>query len=573
MKKSLKSKSLALLLALVMVLATAFTGCGSKEDKTSDTGSTDTTSTDTSTDTKDTGSTDATVSTDAEGGFVLDVCVGPEPETIDPTMNTSVDGATLINHTFEGLMKIDANKAVVNGVAESYTVSDDGLVYTFKIRSDAKWSDGTDLTADSFVYSWQRLVDPATASDYNYMIDIVKNANEIMAGEKDKSELGVKAVDAKTFEVTLNVATPYFLEIAAFPACYPLREDIVSANPDTWTQDPATYIGNGPYKVDKWEHQSVITMSKNQNYYDVASLGPDTINFKLIEDPNTILASFENGEILFGDNLPNEEISRMTGNGLYIEGQLGTYFLCLNTQDPTLSDVRVRKALALAIDRQYLVDSVAQGGQQPADSFVPTGLSDIDTAKEFHDAATKWWDNSTYEANCEQAKQLLAEAGYPNGEGFPSLELILNPGHEANMEAITYMWKEVLGIDVTISAQDWAVFIDTRQKGEYQIARHGWLADYNDPISFLDMWVTDGGNNDAQYSNPAYDELIAKVKSSSDRTERITAMHQAEDILSQDMPIIPLYYYTDLYLKSDKLQGFYASPLGFKYFMYTSVTE
>ncbi len=571
MKKSLKSKSLALLLVLVMVIATAFTGCGNKEED-NDTSSTDS-GTETTDTTESTDTTDTTETTTEDGGLVIDICVGPEPETIDPTMNTSVDGATMINHAFEGLMKINEKTEVVPGAAESYDVSADGLVYTFHLRADAKWSDGTDLTAESFVYSWQRLVDPTTASDYNYMIDVVKNANEIMAGTLDKSELGVKAVDSKTFEVTLNVATPYFIEIAAFPACYPLREDIVSANPDTWTQDPATYIGNGPYVVSSWEHQSVIVMEQNPNYYGVADLGPSTINFKLMEDQNTILASFENGEILFGDQLPNEEISRMTGNGLYIAGQLGTYFLCLNTEDPTLADARVRKALALAIDRQYIVESVAQGGQQPADAFVATGLSDVDGSAEFHDVATKWWDNSTYEANCAEAKQLLADAGYPNGEGFPALEIILNPGHEANMEAITYMWKEVLGVDITISAQDWAVFIDTRSTGNYQIARHGWLADYNDPISFLDMWVTDGGNNDAQYSNPAYDELIAGVKASSDRAERISLMHQAEDILGQDVPIIPLYYYTDLYLLNDKLQGFYASPLGFKYFMYCSVTE
>ncbi len=564
MKKSFMSKSLALVLAFVMIAAVALTGCGKKA---SDDGSKPTTAP-----TNGASNGEAT-NTPTDGEFVLDISVGPEPETIDPTLNTSVDGATLINHTFEGLMKINADKEVVEGVAESYTISDDDTVYTFKIRSDAKWSDGTDLTADAFVYSWQRLVDPDTASDYNYMIDSVLNANEIMAGEKDKSELGIKALDAKTLEITLSVATPYFLEICAFPTTYPLREDIVSANPDTWTQDPATYIGNGPYVVESWTHQSMIVMKQNSSYYGVADLGPDKINFHLIEDNNTILASFENGEILFGDNLPNEEISRMTGNGLYIEGQLGTYFLVLNVENETLKDPKVRQALALAIDRQYIVESVAQGGQQPADTFVPTGLSDVDTTVEFHANATKWWDNSTYEANCEQAKQLLAEAGYPNGAGFPSLEVTFNPGHEANMEAITYMWKEVLGIDVTMASQDWAVFIETRNQGEYEIARHGWLGDYNDPISFLDMWVTGGGNNDAQYTNPAYDALISKVKSSADRAERMAAMHQAEDLLKADMPVIPIYYYTDLYLKSDKLEGFYSSPLGYKYFMYTSVAE
>jgi oligopeptide transport system substrate-binding protein len=558
MKKSFMKKSLVLLLALTMMATTALTGCGKK-----DTGN------NTGTD------TDAGTETGATNDLTINVSVGPEPETLDPTMNTAADGSTYLNHVFEGLMKVDAEANIVQGAAESYTVSEDGLVYTFKIRQDAKWSDGTDLTADAFVYSWQRLVDPTTASDYNYMLDMVKNANEIMAGTVDKSELGIKAVDSKTLEITLAVATPYFLEICAFPATFPLREDIVSANPDTWFQDPATYIGNGPYVVKTWEHQAQIVMEQNPNYYGVADLGPKTINFKLMEDDNTILAAYENGEILFGDSLPSEEIERMTGNGLFIEGQLGTYFLCLNVEDEALKDANVRKALSLAIDRNYLVESVAKGGQQPADTFVPTGLSDVETTTEFHEKAEKWFsvDPANYEANVAEAKQLLADAGYPNGEGFPSIELMINPGHESIAEAVIYMWQQELGITATLSSQDWSVFIETRNSGDYQIARHGWLADYNDPISFLDMWLTGGGNNDSQWSNADYDALIQKVKASSDRAERIDLMHQAEKILANEMPIIPLYFYTDLFLKSDKLQGFYSSPLGYKFFMYTSVTE
>jgi len=557
MRKSVFKKSLVMFLALILLLTTALTGCGSKggnSGKTPDNGA-------------DSGSDGK-----AEG-FTIDVQVGPEPETIDPNMNTAVDGASLINHVFEGLMKLDKEGNIVSGAAESYEVSTDELVYTFKLRDNAKWSDGEDLTADSFVYSWQRLADPATASEYNYMIDMVQNANEIMAGEKDKSELGIKAVDSKTVEVTLNVATPYFLEICAFPATYPLREDIVSAAPDTWYQEPATYIGNGPYVVDTWTHQSMIVMKQNPNYYGVAELGPETINFHLIEDYNTILASFENGEILFGDNLPSEEIERMTGKGLYTEGQLGTYFLCLNNEEEVLKDAKVRKALALAIDRNYIVKSVSKAGEQPADTFVPTGLSDTDNTKEFHEVSKKWWsvDPADYEANVAEAKKLLGEAGYPDGKGFPSIELMINPGHEARAEAVIYMWQQELGITATISSQDWAVFSQTRTDGNYEIARHGWLADYNDPISFLDMWVTGGGTNDAQYSNAEYDKLIAQVKASSDRKERIKLMHQAEEILAEEVPIIPLYFYTDLYLKSDKLEGFYSSPLGYKYFMYTSV--
>ncbi len=504
----------------------------------------------------------------------LSVCDGPQPETIDPALNVSVDGATLINHGFEGLMKIDSTGAIVKGMAKDYKISDDGKVYTFTLRDDAKWSDGQALVAEDFVYSWQRAVDPATAAEYAYMIDMVVNTNEIMAGEKDKSELGIKAIDEKTIEITLVTETPFFLEICAFPTTYPVRKDVVEANPDGWSKDPSTYIGNGPYKLTEWTDLDKMVYTQNENYYDVKNLGPKTITFQLMEDNNTILSAFKNGQILFGDDLPSAEIEAMTGNGLYTEGQLGTYFLCVNMNDPVFQDVRVRKALALAIDREYIVKNVSKAGEVPATSFVSIGLSDVKMDEEFQAKATPWF-GTDYEANLAEAKQLLADAGYPNGEGFPTVEYLFNPTsiHPVLAEALQNMWKTGLGINATLSSQDWAVFIQTRQDGEYQIARHGWLADYNDPISFIDMFVTGGGNNDADYSNPDYDALVAQVKASSDRGERITLMHQAEDILAKDMPIIPIFYYTDLYLKSDKLEGFYSSPLGYKYFMYCTIKE
>ena len=544
-------RHLAMLLLLVMVMTTALTACGNSKKEGASTGK-------------------------SKGGdekFELNVNVGPEPNTIDPTLNTAVDGGTLINHAFEGLMKFNDKSEVVNGQAADYKVSDDELVYTFTLRDDAKWSDGDPVTADDFVYSWRRLVDPKTGSEYNYMIDSVLNAKDIMAGKKDPTELGVKAVDEKTFEVTLAVPTAYFLEVAAFPATYPLKEDVVSADPDTWATEPDKYIGNGPYVLKQWDHQAKMVYEKNENYYDVDNLGPDVINFVLMDDQNTILSAFKNNEVLFADDLPSEEIEAMTDNGLYIAPQLGNYFICLNVEKEELKDVKVRQALALAIDRDYIVESVAKGGQQPADTFVPTGLSDVEIDKEFHDSAEPWYDLNDYEGNINKAKQLLSEAGYPDGEGFPTRELMCNPGHENIMEAIQNMWSENLGINVTISSQDWNVFIDTRNEGNYQVARHGWLADYNDPISFLDMWVTNGGNNDSQWSNKEYDALIETVKTSTDRETRYQAMHDAEKILGEEMPIIPIYFYTDLYLKADNLEGVYLSPLGFKFFMYTSVTE
>ena len=508
-------------------------------------------------------------------GVELNVNIGPEPATIDPAKNSAVDGATLINHAFEGLMKLDSEGKIVEGQAAKYEVNKDETVYTFTLRDDAKWSDGQAVTAEDFVYSWQRLVNPDTAADYSYMIDMVKNANEIMAGtEKDLTKLGIKALDEKTVEVTLTTPTPYFLEVCAFPATYPVRKDVVEASKDdTWATDPATYIGNGPYVLKSWEHQAKMTYVKNENYYDFKNLGPDTINFVLMEDKNTILSAFKNGEILFGDDLPSEEIDAMKDKGLYVESQLGTYFLSINVKKDVLNDVKVREALSLAIDRDYIVEKVAKGGQIPADTFVATGLTDADGKTQFHDNATKWYDVKDYKGNVEKAKQLLKEAGYENGKGLPSIELMCNPGHEPIMEAIQNMWKENLGVTSTISSQDWNVFLETRKQGDFQVARDGWLGDYNDPISFIDMWVTGGGNNNAQWSNKEYDKLVKEIKSNTDKNKRYELMHQAEDILAKDMPVIPLYYYTDLYLKSDKLEGMYTSPLGYKYFMYCKVTE
>lgn len=506
-------------------------------------------------------------------GVVLNVQVGSEPATIDPAKNSAADAATLINHAFEGLMKLDKDGKIVEGQAAKYEVNDDQTVYTFTLRDDAKWSDDKAVTAEDFVYAWQRLVNPDTGADYNYMIDMVLNANDIMEGKKKPEELGIKAIDEKTVEVTLEKQTPYFLEVCAFPATFPVRKDIVESNGETWSTNPETYVGNGPYKLQSWEHQSKMTYVQNEKYYGVEDLGPDTINFVLMEDQNTILSAFKNGEILMGDDLPSEEIDAMKDNGLVVESQLGTYYLSINTQKDVLNNEKVREALSLAIDRNYLVEKIAKGGQIPADTFVPTGLTDADGKTEFHENATKWYDVNDYEGNVKKAKELLKEAGYENGKGLPSIELMCNQGHEPIMEAVQNMWKENLGVNSTISSQDWNVFIQTRKDGDFQVARDGWLADYNDPISFIDMWVTGGGNNNAHWSNAEYDKLVKEIKSTTDSAKRYELMHKAEDMLAKESPVVPLYYYTDLYLISDKLEGMYTSPLGYKYFMYCTINE
>ncbi|MEI8215709.1 MAG: peptide ABC transporter substrate-binding protein [Eubacteriales bacterium] len=506
---------------------------------------------------------------------VLSVNVGPEPDSIDPANNESVDGATYLVHAFEGLMKLDSKGVPVPGMAASYTLSANQLTYTFTLRDGLKWNDGQPLIASQFIYSWKRAVSPDTAAPYGYMFDVIKGYESAAAGKLD--DLAVKAIDDKTIEITLNAPTPYFLELAAFPIYSPVREDIVKDNPQ-WATDPATYISNGPYKLISWEHNSAMVFEKNQYYYDLKSLVPDQIKFVLMDDDNAILAAFQNGAISFADTLPNDEIDAYKDKPEFFkEGQLGTYYIAFQNQKKPFNNPDVRKALSLVIDRNYICEQIGKAGQVPAAAFVPIGMSDADPAKQFRDVGGDYYsvDPAKYDANVKEAQDLLAKAGYPGGKGFPKFEYILNTstGHLQIAEALQNMWKTKLGITATIAQQEWSVFLNTRQNGEYQVARDGWLGDYNDPISFLDMFKTGNGNNDAKYSNPAYDKLISEIKATGDRTVRYAKMHEAETILMNDAAIAPIYYYVDIFLKDPKMTGFYSSPLGYKYFMYAKIEK
>ena len=510
--------------------------------------------------------------------FEIAVNFASEPNTIDPALNSAVDGAVMINHIFEGLYKwVDdgsGNATLGLGQAKEVTPNADKTVYTVKLRDDIKWSDGKDVVAADFVYAWQRLVDPNTAADYCYMADIILNANEIMAGEMDKSELGVKAIDEKTLEITLHTACPYFEEIMAFPALMPIRSDIIEQYGDQWTFSPETYIGNGQYKMAEWSHNEFIKLVPSETYYDVDKLGPKVIKFALMDDTNAIYAAYRSGSLNFIQEVPVDEIPGLLSSGeLKVHPYLGTYYCCFNTSKAPFDDVRVREAFSLVIDRNYIVENVTKTGQKPATAFVPSGISDAPGTKDdFRAVGGDYMDVSAekYQENCERARQLLAEAGYPNGEGFPIVEYLYNTSdnHRLIGEALQNMWQTELGVTVNLVNQEWNTFLDTRKNGDYSIARNGWIADYNDPMSFLDMWLTGGGNNDAQYSNPDYDALIMQAKSTSDLAERMSLMHQAEDILmGQDVVHAAIYFYTDKYM-SQGIKGMYFTPLGYYFFGY-----
>lgn len=585
MRKTKKILSLAL--ASTMVLSLAACGGGST--------STPTTAAETTTaaaaDADTTGETTAAEaeSEGAEGettsnGNNIAVCLASEPQTVDPALNSAVDGAIMINHFFEGLVKWvddgEGNAMTAPGQAESWekVVNDDGTVtYTMKLRDGIKWSDGKEVTAGDFEYSWKRLANPETAADYCYMIDMVQNYAGIANSESDPDTLGIKAIDDKTLEIVLSYDCPYFEEIMAFPATFPVRQDLVEGN-DEWTYDVATYVSNGPYKMKEWSHNAYILAEKNENYYDFANLGPDTIRFTLLDDANAILAAYKSGELDFIEELPPDEMANYLASGeLTVADYIGTYYVCFNTEDEVFSNPLIRKAFSLAIDRNYIVENVSQAGEVPATGYVPAGVNDAagPGSDDFRTVGGEYYSvaEEDYEKNCEEARALLAEAGYPNGEGFPTVEYMYNTNdkHKAIGEALQNMWQEQLGVTVNLSNQDWNVFLESRKQGDYQIARNGWIADFNDPCSFLDMWYTGGGNNDAQYSNKDYDAKIDAAKATAVQEERMKAFHEAEDILiEQDNVLAPVYFYTQPYMIKDDIQGMYYTPLGYFFFGYTT---
>ncbi len=589
----------------------------------------------------------------------LHVCIASEPDTLDPALNSAVDGATMAIHLFSGLIKYDATGKLVADCAKELptgTLNADGTTtYVFELRDGMKWSNGDALKASDFEYSWKRAASTALAADYGYMFDVIKGY-----GEDDVDGLAPLAVaaddTANTLTVTLNVDVPYFFELCAFPTYLPVHKATV-AN-ESWATSPETYVNNGAYTITKWDHDSQIILEKNENYFDADKITMEKIVFHLSDDAANMLANYKNGSWLFIDDVPTDEMAALNAaygadadtadkNEYRVEGQLGTYYINFNINldllpaDYTIPagetrlsmNAKVKSALGLLIDRQYICDEIGQAGQLPASSFVAKGLTDAD-GNEFYLNANKAAGNDYvgyYDASAEAVVANAAAAvdflktiyAYDDATNkftnFPRFTYLYNTndGHKAIAEYFQQALA-VYGIAIDCTNQEWNTFLDTRKNGDYGVARNGWLGDYNDPISFLDMWLTASGNNDVQFGKAptadqlesgkyfdasacaeysiscaelggkyegaeynvtngtwaeTYDVLIGAIKTESDPTIRFALMHMAEDLLMSTGNILPVYYYTDIFMIDNSVSGFFSSPLGYKYFMYTTINK
>ena len=620
-------KFVALVLALTM--SVSMFACSSK-DTTGDTANNGSTTT-----TPENGG-DTTTATD---GSVLSVCLASEPDSIDPALNSTVDGATMIAHLFSGLatwkqdesgklvIAPDAAEELVEGVPNE----DGTITYTYTLRDGLTWSDGEPVTAGDFVFAWNRAASVDLAADYGYMFEVVDGYADIWETDEGgnfvnpDATLNVQAPDDKTLVVTLSTPVSYWNELLAFPTYYPVREDVVAD--ESWATDPSTYVSNGAYSLTGWEHNSVITLTKNEHYVDADKVTMPQIDFYLSDDSNNMLTNFENGSWQLIDSVPNNEMANLAANypdEYFVEGQIGTYYVCWNINEDILPEgsgltgveaenakAEIRNAISLLFDRNYIVESVAQGGQVPASSFVAMGITNADGSQFYETAGGNdypgYFDVSAeaYTSNWDTAMETLKKYyDFDESTGmftnFPSMTYLYNTddSHKAIGEYLSGVLAGV-GITLNLENQEWNTFLNTRKDGGYSIARNGWLADYNDPISFLDMWTSGSGNNDVQYGKgdhaavagysldltpygidykvenatwaETYDVLISEIKSCTDNNTRYDLMHLAEDMIMETGCIVPLYFYTDIYMLDSSVKGFYSNPLGYKYFMYCTI--
>ena len=491
---------------------------------------------------------------------VLLIGNGTEPQDLDPHIVTGVPESKILMALLEGLViRHPDGKSPLPGVAQSWDISSNGLIYTFNLRKNAKWSNGDTVDAHDFVYSWKRVLLPSLGSQYPDMLYDIKNAEPFNKGEiTDFNEVGVKAINDYQLQVTLANPAPYFIELLTHYTTRPVHKETIEqyGSIDSvgtkWTR-PGNFVGNGPFNLKEWQLNKVIEVEKSNTYWDNSAVKLNGIKFYPIDNVTREDLMFRSGQLHITGSIPQEKIDSyktLYPKELKIFPYFGTYYYRININKPPLDEKLVRDALSLGLDRKELVDKVAKGGQEPAFSFTPPDKNG-------------YYPTTKLEFNPTKAKQILSDLGYSEENPFPKIELLYNTseGHQKIAQAIQQMWKTNLGVDIELTNTDWKVYLSRQQIGDYSISRAGWIGDYPDPKTFLDMMVTGRGNNQTGWSNQEYDNLLKKAANATNQTERFNYFNEAEKILMDEKPIIPIYTYTRMYMLHPDVKGWKSNLL------------
>ena len=504
---------------------------------------------------------------------ILHLANSAEPQSLDPHISTGVPENNISMALFEGLVSAHPKTLKpVPGIAERWEVSEDGKNYTFYIRKNAKWSDGVPITAEDYVWSWKRASAPAMGNQYAYMLYVIKNAEAWGSGKLDDfTKVGVRAIDTHTLKVELENPAPYFLNLLNHHSLYAVPKHVILAHGKMtdqytkWTR-PGNMVSNGPFRLKNWKIYHELSVEKNPHYWDADTVKLNGVKFYPVENYSTEERMFRAGQIHKTFEIPLDKVPYYREHEpekFLNNAYLGTYYYQFNLSRPPFDDVRVRKAFTLAIDRKTIAKDIMHGVVDPAYSLVPPGVGGYEPPV-------------LIDFNPEEAKRLLAEAGYPNGEGFPKVELLYNTNesHRKIAVAVQQMWNTILGVSVGLTNQEWKVYIDSRNRLDYDIARAGWIGDYVDPMNFLDLGLSSNGNNRSGYVVPEYDEMILKtIPSALSPEKRLEEFHKAETRIMTDLPFAPIYNYKTKYLISPSVKNWTINYQNYYYYKYVSLGE
>ncbi|MGR7947046.1 MULTISPECIES: peptide ABC transporter substrate-binding protein [unclassified Paenibacillus] len=489
-----------------------------------------------------------------------------EPPSLDPALMTDAQSSIVAAGLYEGLTRLNTKGEPENAIAKEITASEDGKTYTIKLRDDVKWSNGDPVTANDFEFAWKRSLNPETASEYAYMLFYIENGEKYNAGEATADQVGVKAVDATTLEVKLYTAAPYFPALLSHYTYLPVHQATVEKAAD-WAAEAATIVSNGPFLLKEWAHSDKLILEKNPDYYNKDSINFDKVTISLVEDENTVYQMFETGKIDWigaqAGSVPTDQTKKLIEEKkAEVTSVASTYYYLFNTTKAPFNNVKVRKAFAMAMDRQSLIDNVAQANQQPAYGLVPPSITGPE-GKTFREV----YPDNFFQENAEEAKKLLAEGLAESGlKAFPEVTLLYNTseGHKKLAEAVVDMWRKTLGVEVKLANQEWGTFLESRKAGQFDIARSGWGADINHPINFTyDLIHPKSGNNDGKYNNPKVAEILDNSLVASSSEETMKQLAEAEKIaISEDMAVLPTYYYTTVTMIKPGFEGVFSDYAG-----------